>query len=103
MPMQRCPNCQEWTSYLKGHQCSPKWYAWDEFDGSLAVADAIEVYADDAQEAAEKAAEAFDEGGGEGPNDQRIYVRLASEGEDEPAQLFEVSYEMNPSYHATEA
>ena len=85
-----CDKCSEYA-FGKSHQCPPIWDVWPEgeekdFDAEFAT----QVYASNAQEAAEKAAEKYDDNGGDGPCEHVLFVR--AQGDNHIATRFDIEF-----------
>jgi len=107
--MSTCPICKEiiiWDS----HKCNPRWTVWvtiddivDELDPeNLEFVADFEVYARDAEAAAEKATEKFDDEydvAGDG-SEAQVRVRPWEDTGPENDELFYVHGQMYPSYIA---
>jgi hypothetical protein len=91
-----CETCGEWKLGM-GHYCAPEWDAWESGDD---IEDRIIVRATSASDAAEKAAERYDEGTGEGPKERGIFVRPSYSEAETDADFFEVGYELEVVYSA---
>jgi len=96
-----CKTCGKFKSSA-GHTCPPKWQVWGEDLGGRDRDDALEVFAVDAEYAAQDAAEIDDAGGDYSiVSGSEVRVFVAKEGSDK-IQQFIVSGESVPQYNANE-
>jgi hypothetical protein len=104
--MSHCKICGRMlaTALLGGrplrHTCPPQWRVWWE-KGNESPEDYSPFYADDAAEAAEKWAEAWDEGAPDIAAGQSYEVKV-QRVDDEEVKTFSVYGEFNPTYYARE-
>ena len=92
MPL--CDICNEWTLYPKQHKCPPVWETRIDGDG-----DWREFRARDADRAAEKAAEKYDQSDYTLSKGEAAVVEVRRQG-DITGEFFEVYAEMLPHYYA---
>ncbi len=93
--MENCKTCGELVFWPNGHLCDP---AWEVLDWCGKPED--KVFAVDAEEAAEKAAQRDLEYSGEHADEVEFSIRPI--GSDGPWTKFVVSVEYEPVFHATE-
>lgn len=100
--MDRCKRCSEWVWSSRSHACPPKWKCFD-VDNDPDMVEPREIFAVDAEQAAERAFEEFCwEDPSSAPDQEQsqpVIVRDANGKETK----WNVHYLMEPTYHAREA
>lgn len=102
--MSVCKHCGNymWETAAHAHKCPPEWEVCFGKPDSPGC-DKRRTFCTDAGDAAEKAVEAWDDDGGEGPSENvEVYVRRADASSDTPWQRFKVTGEYTVTYSSQE-
>ena len=94
--MADCRTCGAWC-ISEYHKCPPQWQVLNRDYHGDDWGDSLTIYAHDAEEAAEKAAETIDDNGGDGPSEQTLVVRQLGETAE---TIFDVKFDYSVDYSA---
>jgi hypothetical protein len=103
MALDTCPICGEFKFDWKRHRCEPGWWCWiSDPEWDMERDDGQRIFAHDAQEAAEKYIEAWDNGDYVCIGGQEMIVSVDAISGESAGQVhvFSVHGEMIPHYHA---